>query len=193
MRRFSETLEPLRQAGKLGALNFQFPPWFVYRQENLDYIARCRDGFPTDRLSVEFRHRSWLEGEHVAATAGFLRDLRVGLTVVDEPQIGSGSVPTVLEVTAPDLVIVRFHGRNRQKWYAKVKRTADRFDYLYSEEELREWAPNVAYLAERTAELHLLFNNNRDHFAVINARQLRMILQDSMAGTEIVLPSSLES
>lgn len=190
--RFRDSLEPLRQAGKLSALNFQFPPWFVYRKENLEYLRRCRDNFPNDRLSVEFRHRSWLEEARVDEVVGVLRDLRVGLTVVDEPQIGSGSVPTVLEVTRPDLALVRFHGRNAKMWYAKVKRTGERFDYLYSEEELRDWIPNIAHLAERADELHLLFNNNRDNFAVLNAQQLQMILQNSMPGSKVVRVTSPE-
>jgi uncharacterized protein YecE (DUF72 family) len=71
-------------------------------------------------------------------------------------------------------------------WYAKVKRTADRFDYLYSEDELRDWVPNAAHLAENAAELHLLFNNNRDNYAVQNARQLESLLQESLAGVEVV-------
>lgn len=188
-RQFRESLEPLRQAGKLGAISFQFPPWFTYRQENLDYIRRCRDQFPDDRLSVEFRHRSWLDGEHVARVVAALWDAGIGLTVVDEPQVGSGSVPTVLEVTTPQLAVVRFHGRNAKTWYAKVERTADRFNYLYSLEELQEWAPNIAHLAERAEELHLLFNNNRDNFAVVNARQLQMVLTEATPHAEIVTPT----
>jgi len=127
-----------------------------------------------------------LEEDRIPALVDTLRDLQVALTIVDEPQVGSGSVPTVLEVTTPDLVLVRFHGRNKKMWYAKVKRTADRFDYLYSDEELREWVPNVARLAEKAEEVHLLFNNNRDNFAVLNAKQLEMFLQDSLKDAEVV-------
>lgn len=185
---FERLLQPLRDAGKLGALNFQFPPWFVYRPENVDYIRLCRERFPEDRLSVEFRHRSWLEEDRVASLVDTLRDLKVGLTVVDEPQIGSGSVPTVLEVTTPDLSLVRFHGRNAKKWYAKVKRTADRFDYLYSDEELQEWVPKVGILAEKAEEVHLLFNNNRDNYAVVNAKKLETLLRGSLKNAEVVSP-----
>jgi uncharacterized protein YecE (DUF72 family) len=183
---FRQLLQPLRDAGKLGAVNFQFPPWFVYRAENVDYIRVCRERFPGDRLSVEFRHRSWLEKDRIRGLVDTLRDLQVALTIVDEPQVGSGSVPTVLEVTTPDLVLVRFHGRNEKMWYAKVKRTADRFDYLYSDEELREWVPNVAALAEKAEEVHLLFNNNRDNFAVLNAKQLETFLLDSLKDDEVL-------
>jgi uncharacterized protein YecE (DUF72 family) len=110
--------------------------------------------------------------------------------VVDEPQIGTGSVPTVLEVTNPDLVIVRFHGRNYQKWYAKVKTTAERFDYLYSEQELKEWVPKVGTLAEKVQEMHLLFNNNAQDYAVRNARQLRMFLSEPGGAGKIVAPAA---
>jgi uncharacterized protein YecE (DUF72 family) len=185
---FRSTMQPLRDAGKLGAVHFQFPPWFTFRPSNVDYIRRVRESFPDDRVSVEFRHRSWLEGDHVPHLVETLRDYGVGLTVVDEPQLGSGSVPTMLQVTTPDLSIVRFHGRNYQTWYKKVKRTADRFDYLYSVEELEEWTPNVAKLAEQAQELHVFFNNNRADYAVRNARQLTKLLQTGLEGAEIMTP-----
>lgn len=184
---FSRTLQPLRDAGKLAAVHFQFPPWFVFRDQNLAFIQECRERFAQDRISVEFRHRSWLESEHALQLIETLRHNRVSLTVVDEPQVGSGSVPTVLAVTNPELVIVRFHGRNARTWYAKAARTADRFDYLYSDGELKEWVPKVAELASQTHELHLLFNNNRDDYAVRNARQLRLFVRDASVG-EVVGP-----
>jgi len=183
---FRETLQPLRDASKLGAVHFQFPPWFVYRPENVDYIRHVRDLFPDDRIGVEFRHRSWLEGDHVPQLLETLSAIHVALTVVDEPQLGSGSVPTVAAVTDADLSIVRFHGRNYKKWYARTETTAERFDYLYDEEELREWVPRLAGLAERAENLHVLFNNNAEDYAVRNARQLRMLLTESLRSHEVV-------
>jgi len=108
--------------------------------------------------------------------------------VVDEPQLGSGSVPTLLEVTDPDLVIVRFHGRNARKWYARTATTAERFDYLYSEEELAGWVPGVRTLAERASRVHILFNNNMQDYAVQNARQMRLLLADALSGHTVVVP-----
>lgn len=186
---FSASVQPLRDAGKLGAIPFQFPPWYVFRPENVAFLRRCRDAFPADRVSVEFRHRSWLEGEHVSGLLQTLRDYGVALTVVDEPQVGSGSVPTVLAATRPDLGIVRFHGRNAATWYKKVERTGDRFDYLYSEDELREWVPKVAELADMAQEIHIFFNNNNRDFAVTNARQLTFLLRESLTDKEVVSPS----
>ena len=185
---FRDSMQPLRDAGKLGAVHFQFPPWFKHSERNLDYIRRLREFFAEDRIGVEFRHRSWLDKAHVSEVVGALRDAGVSLTVVDEPQLGSGSVPTVLKVTNPDLVIVRFHGRNYKKWYAKVKRTGDRFDYLYSEEELRDWAPKAEELASQAREVHLLFNNNNRNYAVQNGQQLRLILQEQIRSGEVVAP-----
>jgi uncharacterized protein YecE (DUF72 family) len=190
MDEFRRSMQPLRDAGKLGAVTFQFPPWFTFLPSNVEYIQQARESLPDDRVCVEFRHRSWLDGDHVPHLIETLRDYGVGLTVVDEPQLGSGSVPTVLEVTTPDLSLVRFHGRNYKTWYKKVKRTADRFDYLYSEEELEEWVPNVAKLAGEAQVLHVFFNNNRADYAVRNARQLTALLQDDLRDAEIVSPST---
>lgn len=176
---FRQMLQPLREALKLGAVHFQFPPWFKYAENTLDYIRHAHELFPDDRMSVEFRHRSWLEGEAVPKVLEALRGEGISLTVVDEPQLGSGSVPTVLEVTNPELVIVRFHGRNYQKWYAKVESSTERFDYLYSEEELAEWVPKVEQLASEAREVHVLFNNNAQDYPVRNARQMRMLLESS--------------
>ena len=195
IRAYSETLQPLRQVSKLGAVHFQFAPWFVYRDKNVDYIHHLKGMFADDRVAVEFRHRSWLEGDHVPALLEDLAAHGVGLTVVDEPQLGSGSVPTVLEVTNPELVIVRFHGRNYKKWYAKVKTTGERFDYLYSEKELKEWVPQANQLAERAKEVHLLFNNNAQDYAIQNARQLSMLMRDSLIGSQgsRVVPAASEA
>jgi len=186
---FSASLQPLREAGKLGAIPFQFPPWYVFRPDNVAFLRRCRDAFPDDRVSVEFRHRSWLEGGHVPQLIQTLKDFGVAFTVADEPQVGSGSVPAVLAVTHPNLSIIRFHGRNAATWYKKVERTGDRFDYLYSEDELREWAPKVAELAGMASEVHIFFNNNNRDFAVTNARQLTLLLRESLANEEVISPA----
>jgi len=183
---FRESLQPLRDAGKLGAVHFQFPPWFKFQPENVNYIKKVRETFSEDRVGVEFRHRSWLEGDHVRPLLQFLSDNHISLTVVDEPLLGSGSVPTVLAVTNPDLVIVRFHGRNYKKWYARVKTSAERFDYLYSEQELRGWVPKAGQLAQNATEMHVFFNNNNQDYAVRNGRQFRMLLRESLETAEVV-------
>jgi len=173
---FTRTLQPLRDAGKLRAVHFQFPPWYVCSPKNRDYILTARDFFPEDTFAVEFRHRSWLTPENREATLGLLRDNQLTYTVVDEPQIGSGSVPPVVAVTNPDLAIVRFHGRNRETWYKRGETSGDRFDYLYKQEELAEWLPAVRQMAAQAKEVHLLMNNNHADYAVRNARDILALL-----------------
>lgn len=170
---FDASVQPLREAGKLGALHFQFPPWFTYSQESLEWVHACREFYAQDIVAVEFRHRSWFTGPNRERTLGFLRRIQAVHVVCDEPQVGSGTVPAVVAVTDPRLSIVRFHGRNDKTWYIKAEKTAQRFDYLYSRAELAEWVgPVQQVLAPGAAEVHLLMNNNRANYAVKNALDL---------------------
>src|SRR5690606_20689923 len=109
--RFLSALDPLASAGKLGAILFQFPPWFTIRRANKDYlrevVARCR---PL-RVAVEFRHESWFRGDNQRETLEFLRAHQIPYVCVDMPQGYRSSVPPVLAATA-DLALVRFHGHS---------------------------------------------------------------------------------
>ena len=94
---------------------------------------------------------------------------------VDEPQGFKSSVPPVVEATS-DIGVVRFHGRNRDMWEKDSRSAADRFDYLYSEDELKEWLPRVKELASKTRQLHVLFNNCYSDKAVVNAGQMKLMV-----------------
>lgn len=177
-KRFAFSIEPLRAAGRLKALHFQFPPWFTCKPESLEHLQMCREFFGSDLVAVEFRHNSWFLPANHARTLGFLRRINAVHVVCDEPQIGSGTVPPVVAVTNQKLSIVRFHGRNAATWYIKAEKTADRFDYLYSREELKEWVgPVRRELAPAAEEVHLLMNNNRSNYAVRNALDLADLLE----------------
>lgn len=176
-RRFEASVEPLREAGKLKALHFQFPPWFTCTEENREYVQFCREFFASSLVAVEFRHNSWFQGARREETLRFLQRIGAVNVVCDEPQVGSGTVPAVVAVTDPRLAIVRFHGRNAQTWYIKAEKTAQRFDYLYAKEELQEWvAPVRSVLASEAQEVHLLMNNNRSNYAVRNALDIMELL-----------------
>lgn len=176
-RRFAASVEPLREAGKLKALHFQYPPWFTCTPANREWVQYCREFFRDDLVAVEFRHASWFSGPHREETLGLLRHLQAVNVICDEPQVGSGTVPPVVAVTDPRLSIVRFHGRNAKTWYMKAETTAQRFDYLYSREELQEWATTVREQLEPEAdEIHLLMNNNRANYAVRNALDIMGLL-----------------
>lgn len=175
--KFRFSLEPLMAAGKLKAVHFQFPPWFTCQSENVEYLSECREFFPDQLLAFEFRHASWLAEPRREATLQLLRRLAAVNTVCDEPQVGSGCVPWVPAVTNPHLAIVRLHGRNAGTWYIKdAKTTADRFDYLYSRDELAAMTGPVAELASAAAEVHVLLNNNRSNYAVRNALDMMDLL-----------------
>jgi uncharacterized protein YecE (DUF72 family) len=181
--KFRFQIEPLRECGKLRAIQFQFPPWFARTPANVDHIEVCREYFPEYTIATEFRNRSWLEPEFAEETFAFLRKLNITYTIADEPQIGSGTVPPTVAVTNPDLAVIRFHGRNARKWYARGgESNRDRYDYLYSQDELIAWVPFIMDLAQHTREVHLLMNNNVSGQGLVNAKQFQQLLSD------VVLP-----
>ena len=159
-RRFREALEPLRSAGKLGGILMQFAPYVVPREASIDYLEWAREQLGDDDMLVEFRHRSWYEDDQREETLALLERIGATHVVVDAPQVDAKNVPpTVLAVTSP-MTYVRFHGRNAETWNVRGRSAAERFDYLYSDEELREWVQPLQELAGQTEQAFALFNNN---------------------------------
>jgi uncharacterized protein YecE (DUF72 family) len=173
--RFLATLAPLRDSGKLGAILFQFPQWFPIGRANKRYILDCQERCRAAniRICVEFRNKTWLSEGNREETLDFLRSYSVPYVCVDMPQGHPSSVPPIVAATASDLAVVRFHGHS-DKWESRD--IYERFGYLYSAEELREWAPKVRELGEQAAETHVLLNNCYRNYAQINARQLADLL-----------------
>jgi uncharacterized protein YecE (DUF72 family) len=158
--RFHAGLEPLREAGKLGGILLQFPPYIVSKASSRDYIAWAKEQLGGDEALVEFRHRSWFDDDQRADTLSFLEELGAGHVVVDAPKTDARNlVPTVLARTSP-IVYVRFHGRNAKTWNVRGTSAAQRFDYLYSDEELEEWVEPLQELAEGAEQAYAVFNNN---------------------------------
>lgn len=179
--KFAFSIRPLQEAGKLRSVLFQFPPWFVDNEKNAEYLTTIQDFFPDQLLSVEFRHRSWFSPENRDATLDLLRRQGLVHVMVDEPQLGTGSVPPVVAVTNPALAVARFHGRNRQTWYAKGESSGDRFNYLYTPQELEEWLPPLQEVGTQAKEIHVLMNNNRANYAVRNAKDFQLLLGQTPA------------
>jgi uncharacterized protein YecE (DUF72 family) len=185
-RRFREALEPLRAAGKLGGILFQFPSYVVYKDVSLDYLAWAREQLGEDEMLVEFRHASWYEDNVRADVLAFLEEHGMSLVVVDAPKVDAKNVPrTLLALTSPTLY-VRFHGRNADTWNVRGTSAAERFDYLYSDDELREWVRPLRELAEQAQQAYAFFNNNatspdgrggRMAQAAANAKALQRLLQ----------------
>jgi len=188
-RDFLRMLEPIREAGKLRAVHYQFPPWFTARPSNLNYLAEIRERHPDDQVIIEMRHRSWSGQESFAKLTDLLEEAGMSYCVVDQPQLGSGSMRPHVAVTSKNLAVLRMHGRNYQKWYVKGDRSAVRFDYLYNEEELLEWVPRIRGMADRAKEVHVLFNNNRGNYAVVNGLQMARLLELGYPSSDLVKPS----
>jgi uncharacterized protein YecE (DUF72 family) len=159
-RRFHRALEPLRKRGKLGGILLQFPSYVVPKPASLDYLGWAVEQLGGDEPLVEFRHRAWLDDEHRAETLRFLESIGASYVIVDAPRTEAKNlVPTVVARTS-GTAYVRFHGRNAGTWNKRTGSAAERFDHLYSYEELREWVEPLRELAGEAESVYAMFNNN---------------------------------
>ena len=170
--RFIAALEPLRSAGKLGAVLLQFPPWFPISRANKEYIAACAERVAPDRVCVEFRNYTWMTEDNQQETLEFLSRHDLSYVCLDMPQGYPSSIPPVLAATS-DLAVVRMHGHS-DKWESKD--IQQRFGYRYRDEELATWAGNVQRLAEDAAETHVVFNNCYRDYAQVNGQRLAELI-----------------
>ncbi len=177
---FVSSLQPLKVAGKIGVLVFQFPPWFWYKNENYDYIRKCKELMEGMSLAVEFRHGSWLTDHHAEDVFKFLRENEITYVTTDEPQFGNlATVPYLPEATS-DIAYFRLHGRNKETWLKRGIETFLRYDYLYSLMELTEFVASAAKLTEKAKTTFVMFNNCHGGFAVRNALETLTLLSESI-------------
>ncbi|MGW0214362.1 DUF72 domain-containing protein [Micromonospora chokoriensis] len=170
--RFLSALDPLVEAGKLGALLFQFPPWFTIKRANKQYLLEVAKRCAPLRPVYEFRHASWFDGDNADETLTFLREHQLPYVCVDMPQGHRSSLPPVLAATA-DLAVMRFHGHS-DKWTSKD--IHEKFGYHYSKRELADWAPKLRELADEAGQTHVLMNNCYRDYAQTNATTLAGLL-----------------
>ncbi|MFG3644603.1 DUF72 domain-containing protein [Micromonospora sp. NPDC047762] len=170
--RFLSALDPLVQADKLGALLFQFPPWFTIKRANKQYLLEVAKRCAPLRPVYEFRHASWFDGDNADETLAFLREHKLPYVCVDMPQGHRSSLPPVLAATA-DLAVMRFHGHS-DKWTSKD--IHEKFGYHYSKRELADWAPKLRELADQAGQTHVLMNNCYRDYAQTNAKTLAGLL-----------------
>jgi uncharacterized protein YecE (DUF72 family) len=170
VRDFKLALEPLVDAGRFRGLLAQFPYSFKNTQENRGFLATLREQFVTQPLYVEFRHAGWI----VEALFPWLRNLEIGYVCVDEPAL-RGLVPPVVQSTTP-VGYVRLHGRNEAAWFDAGPSGGDRYDYLYSEDELRQWVDRIRRLVQETRTTYVFFNNCHAGKAPANAQALKDLL-----------------
>lgn len=163
-----EAVKPLVEAGKLKGFLAQFPYSFKNSPDNRNYLKEARAMLGDHKLFMEFRHKSWLTEKVLDG----LKEYDIGYVSVDEPQIGLMMPPDVHVTNG--IGYVRFHGRNEETWYDHDK--GDRYDYLYSEQELGEWIPRILQMESQASLTYLFFNNCHLGKAVKNAKMMKSLL-----------------
>ena len=164
-------LAPLAAAGRLGALLLQFPWSFKNTRENHEYMSGLCMQFTEFPLVVEVRHSSWNQPE----VFDRLRELGVGFCNIDQPVIGRSLAPSE-HVTMP-VGYVRLHGRNYEHWFIANERPEERYNYLYSMDELKPWAERISHIAQSAEVVFVITNNHYQGKAIANALQLTSILR----------------
>jgi uncharacterized protein YecE (DUF72 family) len=179
-REFRAALEPLELSGKLRGVLLQYHPRFTKSPEARSELARARERLAPLVPLIEFRHRSWTDDAERADTLAFLESAGLAFVSLDSPRTRASNVSPTISAVTHRVAYVRFHGRNAQTWNIRgAKSAAERFDWLYSEEELAEWVEPFTRLADDAEEVYAMFNNNRDDFAPRSAQVLRGVLDEA--------------
>jgi uncharacterized protein YecE (DUF72 family) len=171
--RFADALGPLHEAGRLGAILLQYPPWFTPKRDNRDELARARERLSDLPICVELRSPLWFGKDDLDRTLGWLSDHDLTLVCVDAPKVSK--LPRLAAATT-DLAVVRFHGRADETWKGRATTAAERFRYLYDKRELRPWMKKVQELAGTAREVHVLMNNCYQDYGVRNAADMTDLL-----------------
>ncbi len=173
----------LRQAEKLGAVLLQFPFSFHCTKETVGYLTAVLKRFADYPLVVELRHASWQTEE----TLALLREHNAGFCNIDQPIIGRSLEPSAAS-TSP-VGYVRLHGRRYDTWFSDNPATPahERYNYLYSEEELEPWAARIRTVNQHARNTFVITNNHYQGKAVVNALQLISILK----GSKVKVPEPL--
>ncbi|MEW6412855.1 MAG: DUF72 domain-containing protein [Candidatus Zixiibacteriota bacterium] len=165
--RFREAIKPFEESGKLSGLLAQFPYSFKFSPDSLDYIAVCRDAVAPNELFVEFRHNGWVNRQMYDR----LKAEAIGYVCVDEPQLPGLLNPDLFATT--NTAYVRLHGRNKDQWWGGGPL---RYDYSYSDEELKEWKEKLEKIKSKVARIYIYFNNCHLGQATANATRFSDML-----------------
>lgn len=180
-RRFAHGVSPLAAAGRLGAIVFQFPPWFGPSRENAEVLAMTKEGLGDLPLAVEFRNRAWMSDRLRDRTLALLEKHWLAYVMVDAPPGMRSSMPPVVAVTSPFVALVRMHGRRTDTWEKRGVSVAERYRYLYDRPEMAEWVPRVEEAAAQVKEphfqgVHVVFNNCYGNYGTTNALEFLSML-----------------
>lgn len=167
--------------GMLGALLMQFPWSFRKTEENCRYLATLSETFAGYPKVVEVRHASWDTSDALE----FMRQRNLNFCNIDQPRMRD-CVGETTHVTG-DIAYVRLHGRNYENWFSRNADSGARYDYLYSEKELSQWAERIKNLMRRAGNVFVITNNHPAGKGVANALQIKAML----TGKKVVVPESL--
>ncbi len=169
---FREGINPLMEVGKLGAVLIQFPWSFKNDREERGYLTALCQRFQDYPLVVELRHESW-NNPRILRT---LEDLGVGLCDIDQPLFANSIKPSA-EVTSP-IGYIRLHGRNYQNWFREEANVVERYDYLYSRDELEPWVGRIKQVAEKAKHTYVITNNHARGQSLVNAFEVLALLEE---------------
>ncbi len=175
---FRAALEPLVKAGKLGALLAQFPASFKNDPESAGYLEWLLKSFKDYPIAVELRHRTW--SEHPTETAQLLAAYDAALAQIDEPKFKTSIRQTLLP-NVKSVYYLRLHGRNAAQWW-KHEASEDRYNYLYSGEELQPFAEAAKVASREVKKAYLYANNHFSAKSVANAAILKAQLGQELDG-----------
>ncbi len=172
LNKFIHRFDTLINNGLMGAFLLQFPWSFKNTVKNRDYLRNLSDAFAGYPTAVELRNGSWNNREALS----FLRDCKLGICNIDQPQIGY-SMPPMDVTTSGNLGYIRLHGRNRANWFSEDAGRDERYNYLYSPDELDKWRERAERMLNRTKNLFLITNNHFRGQAVVNGLQLKSMME----------------
>jgi uncharacterized protein YecE (DUF72 family) len=175
----------LQNAKRLGAMLLQFPFSFHHTPETTKRLNVLLDQFHDYPLVVEVRHSSWAKKEFY----DLLHQRGVGFCNIDQPVIGRSLEPSQ-RVTSP-IGYIRLHGRRYDTWFSDDPDSppSERYNYLYSEEELEPWAQRIEHVAENAGQTFVITNNHFQAKGIVNALQLMNLL----SGQKVKVPEPLRS
>jgi uncharacterized protein YecE (DUF72 family) len=169
---FRDGINPLLEAGKLGAVLVQFSWSFKNEREERTYLNQLAERFKDYPLVVELRHESW-NNPRILQT---LEDLSVGLCDIDQPLFANSIKPSA-EVTSP-IGYIRLHGRNYQNWFREEADVLERYDYLYSRDELDPWVDRIKEVAQKAKQTFVITNNHARGQSLVNAFEILAELEE---------------
>jgi uncharacterized protein YecE (DUF72 family) len=175
---FRRGIDPLASSGKLGALLAQFPASFKHAPATRDYLADLLRAFGGYDVAVELRHKSW--SDRLDDTVALLNDLGAAWVQIDEPKftfsIRQNYLPNI-----KTFYYMRLHGRNAKNWWRHGK-SEDRYDYLYSAEELKEFSETAGAARRLVKKAYLYANNHFSAKSVANAAMIKKQLGEPVDG-----------